>query len=52
MHGMPAGILEEIETGKRYRFIYFESYNGPSISLTMPLDGKEFLFDRFPPSSW
>jgi len=22
MHGIPAGILEEIETGKKYRFIF------------------------------
>jgi serine/threonine-protein kinase HipA len=49
MHGMLAGILEEIEAGKKYRFTYFESYNGPSIALTMPMDGKEFIFDRFPP---
>ncbi len=49
MHGMPAGILEEIETGRKYRFTYIESYNGLSIALTMPVDGKEFVFDRFPP---
>ena len=49
MHGMPAGILEEIKTGKKYRFIYFEKYNGPAIALTMPVDGKEFVFERFPP---
>ena len=24
MHGIPAGILEEIEAGNKYRFIYFE----------------------------
>jgi len=49
MHGMPAGILEEIEAGKKYRFAYFERYNGPSIALTMPADRKEFVFERFPP---
>ena len=49
MHGIPAGILEEIETGKKYRFIYFEKYIGPSIALTMPVDRKEFVFNRFPP---
>jgi len=48
MHGLPAGILEEIESGIKYRFVYFESYNGPPISLTMPLEEKEFVFDRFP----
>jgi serine/threonine-protein kinase HipA len=49
MHGLPAGILEEIEAGKNYRFVYFEDYNGPPVSLTMPVEEKEFLFDRFPP---
>jgi len=49
MHGIPAGILEELETGKKYRFIYFEKYIGPSIALTMPVGGKEFVFNRFPP---
>ena len=49
MHGVPAGILEEREPGKKYRFTYFENYNGPSISLTMPVGEKEFEFDRFPP---
>ena len=49
MHGMPAGFLEEIEAGKKYRFTYIERYNGPSIALTMPVDEKEFIFDRFPP---
>jgi len=48
MHGIPAGILEEIEAGKKYRFTYFEKYIGPSIALTMPVDEKEFIFDRFP----
>ena len=48
MHGIPAGILEEIEAGNIYRFTYFERYNGPSIALTMPVNGKEFVFDRFP----
>lgn len=49
MHGLPAGILEEIEPGKKYRFAYFEKYSGPSVALTMPVDEKEFVFDRFPP---
>jgi serine/threonine-protein kinase HipA len=49
MHGIPAGVLEEIEVGDKYRFIYFDKYNGPSIGLTMPVERKEFVFDRFPP---
>jgi len=48
MHGLPAGILEEIER-KKYGFVYFENYDGPPISLTIPVEEKEFVFDRFPP---
>lgn len=47
MHGIPAGILEEIEAGKRYRFTYFENNTGPSIALTMPVDQKDFATDDF-----
>ena len=49
MHGIPAGILEEIEAGQKFRFTYLENYTGPSIALTMPVDRNEFVFDRFPP---
>jgi serine/threonine-protein kinase HipA len=49
MHGLPAGILEEMEIGRKYRFFYYENYCGPSIALTMPVDKKEFVFNRFPP---
>jgi serine/threonine-protein kinase HipA len=49
MHGIPAGILEEIEARKKYRFAYLENYEGPPVSLAMPVDEKEFVFDRFPP---
>ena len=49
LHAEPAGILEEIESGKKYRFAYFEEYNGPAVALTMPVEEKEFVFDRFPP---
>jgi len=49
MHGIPAGILEETEAGNKYRFKYLEGYNGPPIALTMPVDKKEFVFNRFPP---
>ena len=49
MHGIPAGILEDLNTDKKYRFAYYEEYTGPSVTLTMPVDGREFVFDRFPP---
>lgn len=49
MHGVPAGILEERVPGKQYAFRYLESYAGPPVSLTMPLQTGEYLFNSFPP---
>jgi serine/threonine-protein kinase HipA len=48
MLGQAAGILREEPAG-RYRFVYDEDYDGPPVSLTMPVEGREFGFDRFPP---
>lgn len=47
-HGVRAGLLEETEPRKRYRFSYDASYSGPPISLTMPVAEAVFDFDRFP----
>ena len=49
MQGKRAGVLEEIEKGKRYRFFYLDDYAGPPVSLTMPVRERTFDFDRFPP---
>ena len=49
MHGVPAGILEELAPGEKFRFTYLENYSGPAVSLTLPVEKKEFVFDRFPP---
>ena len=49
MHGVQAGVLEEVVLGKSYRFNYIEDYNGPPISLTMPVENREFFFQNFPP---
>jgi serine/threonine-protein kinase HipA len=49
VNGMPAGILEEMESGRKYSFKYHKDYQGAPVSLTMPLSQNEFLFDRFPP---
>ena len=46
--GIEGGILSEIEPDKKYRFGYLENYSGISVSLTMSLDQKEYLFDGFP----
>ena len=47
--GILAGELQEIEQGKKYRFIYLENYPGPSVSLEMPLIKLVYDYDKFPP---
>lgn len=46
--GQLAGELQEIERGKRYRFVYSEDYSGMSVSLRMPRSQLIYEFDRFP----
>lgn len=48
MHGKKAGVLEEETPGRSYRFAYLEQYNGPPLSVSMPVDGDSYRFDRFP----
>lgn len=47
--GIYAGELFEIEKGKKYQFKYSDDYNGPPISLTLPVINREYMFDEFPP---
>lgn len=49
IHGHPAGVLEELEPGKHYRFAYFTEYQGAPVSLTMPLTQRIYSFPSFPP---
>lgn len=49
VHGIPAGLLEEMEPGRRYRFEYREDYTGEPVSLRLPVEQRFFDFDRFPP---
>ncbi len=49
VHGVLAGTLQELEKRKRFRFTYSPEYQGPAVSLTMPLTENPFLFDSFPP---
>lgn len=44
-----AGELQELERGKKYRFVYTEAYTGASVSLEMPTSKTVYEFDRFPP---
>lgn len=47
VHGVRAAILEKQDEG--YRFIYEPNYEGPPVSLAMPLKNSEYVFDQFPP---
>ena len=46
--GEAAGLLEEHEAG-RFVFRYLDAYDGPPVSLSMPVARREHSFDRFPP---
>ncbi len=46
---MEAGILSELDFGKKYRFEYLNGYSGTPVSLTMPLSHRVYEFDSFPP---
>jgi serine/threonine-protein kinase HipA len=48
MHGIEAGILMELEN-KAYTFSYSKDYQGPPISLTLPVSNKTYVFDTLPP---
>ncbi len=43
-----AGIFQEIEKGKIYRFDYLPEYSGLPVSLTLPVAGRSFSFSEFP----
>jgi serine/threonine-protein kinase HipA len=49
VHGIEAGLLEEISKGEKYRFSYLEEYRGLPVSLTMPTSERVFEFISFPP---
>jgi len=44
-----AGILAELDFGKKYRFEYMNNYSGTPVSLTMPLHQLVYEFNSFPP---
>jgi len=49
VHGVRAGLLEELEPGRSYRFTYDPGYQGPPVSLTMPVQAGPFTHEGFPP---
>ena len=44
-----AGVIEETDKNKSYKFVYVDGYVGDPISLTMPVSKPEYLFEGFPP---
>lgn len=49
MHSQLAGYFIEIEKKLKYTFSYDENYMGEPISLTMPVEQRDFSFNSFPP---
>lgn len=49
LHDQKAGILMEILKNRHYRFKYVKGYEGPPVSVTMPVNQQSFEFKRFPP---
>lgn len=48
IHDQRAGVLQE-KAKDEYMFLYDTSYDGPAISLTMPLQSAPYVFTSFPP---
>ena len=46
-HGISAGYLESMPKGA-WQFHYLEPYQGPPVSLTMPVRLEPYLFESFP----
>ena len=48
IHNIKAGIFIE-ESQQHYVFQYNKEYEGPSISLTMPVRDEVYEYENFPP---
>jgi len=48
VHGRKAGHLRR-EGRSTHTFVYLPEYDGPPVSLTMPVREEPYRFDRFPP---
>lgn len=48
VHRQYAGLLTEYHAG-HYEFTYDNEYQGPPVSLTMPVYKKSFTYTTFPP---
>ena len=47
VHHVLAGVLEEAAHGS-YLFSYAQAYQGPPVSLTLPLKNTPYTFTHFP----
>lgn len=47
--GVWAGFLIEVDRRKKYTFQYTVDYKGRPVSLTMPVENREYSYDGFPP---
>jgi serine/threonine-protein kinase HipA len=47
-HNIPAGVLSQLDRST-YEFLYRPGYEGPPISLTMPVRPEPYRFNGFPP---
>lgn len=49
LHGRPAGQLSREASGDSWRFEYLAEYDGPPLSVTLPVSRGLFAWDSFPP---
>jgi len=49
VNDLEAGILTELNFGKKYSFEYIDGYSGTPVSCTLPLRKMVYEFDAFPP---
>jgi serine/threonine-protein kinase HipA len=49
MHGVAAAVLTEGDDRREYRLTYRAGYEGPPVSLALPVRVECYMFDAFPP---
>jgi serine/threonine-protein kinase HipA len=49
VNNKPAAIFCQEMKDQKYTLIYFKDYQGPDISLTLPVSSQSFEFKSFPP---
>ena len=48
-HGVPAAQLDELTRNKSFRLTYRRDYEGPPVSLALPVRTEPYDFEEFPP---